>query len=171
MPIVDLIQGLGAVELRRSGRTWTGQCPFHEDRTPSLSVSPEKGLWYCHACAVGGDSIGFVARLRGLSPLDAARTICRHFGLPVYDDDPAEAARVRREAAARRRRLKTLQSAWNLAWAAASAYYRAAAKANEATNYEDSILMGAELEADALLRALESPDPAVRLAAIRGVVG
>ncbi|MGC7847445.1 CHC2 zinc finger domain-containing protein [Desulforudis sp. 1088] len=158
----------------RRGRQWFVRCPFHaggNERTPSLSVSPDGNLWFCFACGEGGDAISFIAKLRGVRPVEAARMIARYFDLPVDDPDPVTAARLRREVEARQRRLETLNAGWRLAWAAASAYYRAAAKANEATNYEDPVLMGAELEADMLLRTLESPDPAIRLAAIREVLG
>ena len=51
-----------AVALRRSGASWTGLCPFHDDRRPSLVVSDGVGLWYCHACQEGGDVLSFVMR-------------------------------------------------------------------------------------------------------------
>jgi DNA primase len=47
-------------QLRKSGARFTGRCPFHEERTPSFSVSPEKGFYYCHGCHVGGDVVTFV---------------------------------------------------------------------------------------------------------------
>lgn len=98
--------------------------------------------------------------------------ICSAFGLPVDDhEDTTEAIRLRREAVERRRRVERLNVAWRLAWAAAASYHLAAARANEATNYSDPVLMGAELEASLLLDRLESPDAAVRLRAIREVVG
>ena len=58
--LVALVQSRG-VELRRKGRSWQGRCPFHEDgKTPSLSVTPERGLWKCFGCGAGGDAIRFV---------------------------------------------------------------------------------------------------------------
>ena len=47
-------------DLRRVGSRWTGLCPFHEERTPSFSVDPERGLYHCFGCGVGGDAIRFV---------------------------------------------------------------------------------------------------------------
>ena len=44
-------------DLRRVGSRWTGLCPFHEERTPSFSVDPERGLYHCFGCGVGGDAI------------------------------------------------------------------------------------------------------------------
>jgi DNA primase catalytic core len=58
--LVALMQAHG-VALKRRGRSWQGRCPFHEDgATPSLSVSPDKGLWRCFGCGASGDAIRFV---------------------------------------------------------------------------------------------------------------
>lgn len=59
---------LAGVELRRQGKDLVGLCPFHEDRTPSLVISPEKNLWHCMgACQVGGSVIDWVMRAEGVS--------------------------------------------------------------------------------------------------------
>jgi DNA primase len=56
------------VELKRQGKDLFGRCPFHDDRTPSLSVSPETNLWHClGACNSGGDVIAWVMKTRGVS--------------------------------------------------------------------------------------------------------
>ncbi len=56
------------VKLERRGKDFVGRCPFHEDRTPSFVVSPEKNLWNClGACGTGGDAIAFVMRREGVS--------------------------------------------------------------------------------------------------------
>lgn len=170
VPIPAVVRDFAGIELRRSGRNYVGLCPFHQERTPSFTVTPEKQMFYCFGCGAGGDGIAFVARLRGLRPLEAAKLICRHFGL-VVADDPADLARLRREAAAQRRRLEALNAAWREAWITATAFYRAAAKANEAANYADPFFGAAEVYAAELLDRLESPDAAVRLGAVKEVVG
>ena len=59
---------LAGVELRRQGKDLVGCCPFHEDRSPSLVVSPEKNLWHCMgACQVGGSVIDWTMRAEGVS--------------------------------------------------------------------------------------------------------
>jgi len=59
---------LAGVELRRQGKDLVGCCPFHEDRTPSLVVSPAKNLWHClGACQAGGSVIDWVMRVEGVS--------------------------------------------------------------------------------------------------------
>src|SRR5271165_3009933 len=62
-----LVEARG-VELRRHGADLLGLCPFHDDRSPSLVVSPKKNLWHClGACAAGGSVIDWVMRSEGVS--------------------------------------------------------------------------------------------------------
>lgn len=172
-PILDVIQDLGGIELRRQGRNYVGLCPFHQEKTPSFTVTPDKQMFYCFGCGVGGDGIAFIAKLRGLRPLEAARMIARHFGL----SDPNAGQELRpiwpklpeREAAARRR-MAALNAAWREAWIIATAYYRAAVKANEAAGYSDPFFAAAEIEAEDILNRLEACDPQVRLTTIREVL-
>ena len=59
---------LAGVELRRQGKDLVGLCPFHEERTGSLVISPEKNLWHCMgACQAGGSVIDWVMRAEGVS--------------------------------------------------------------------------------------------------------
>lgn len=60
LDLVALVQE--TVRLRKRGKQYVGLCPWHDDTKPSLSVSAEKGLWYCHGCQVGGDAIDWVRR-------------------------------------------------------------------------------------------------------------
>lgn len=65
--LVSLVQTHG-VELRKAGADLVGRCPFHEDRTPSLVVSPGKNLWHClGACQAGGSVVDWVMRAQGVS--------------------------------------------------------------------------------------------------------
>src|ERR1700738_5553098 len=62
-----LVSGFG-IELKRHGADLLGLCPFHEDREPSLVVSPKKNLWHClGACQTGGSVIDWVMKTRGVS--------------------------------------------------------------------------------------------------------
>src|SRR5580693_8931 len=62
-----LVTGFG-IELRRQGAELVGRCPFHEDNTPSLIVSPKTNLWHCMgACNVGGSVVDWVMKTRGVS--------------------------------------------------------------------------------------------------------
>lgn len=67
VPVERLVMGFG-VELKRHGAELIGTCPFHEDRTPSLVVSPKTNLWHClGACNVGGSTIDWVMKTKGVS--------------------------------------------------------------------------------------------------------
>ena len=57
--LVALVQSKG-IELKKNGKGWFGLCPFHEDKNPSLSVTPDKNLWRCFGCGAAGDAIRFV---------------------------------------------------------------------------------------------------------------
>ena len=57
--LVDLLQAKG-IELKKNGKGWFGRCPFHADKTPSLSINPTKNLWQCFGCGASGDTIRFV---------------------------------------------------------------------------------------------------------------
>jgi DNA primase catalytic core len=78
--LVALIRASG-VELERKGLNWVGRCPFHEDKTPSLVVTPSKGLWNClGACRnnghpSGGDALGWLVRSRKLSFVEAMKEL------------------------------------------------------------------------------------------------
>jgi len=63
-PIDQLIESYG-IQLKKKGNALMGKCPFHDDSTPSLSVSPEKGLWNCFGCNAGGDAITWVEKIEG----------------------------------------------------------------------------------------------------------
>ncbi len=63
---VNIVDVVGQyVALRRSGRTYTGKCPFHNERTPSFHVSPERGTYKCFGCGEGGDVFSFLQKMDG----------------------------------------------------------------------------------------------------------
>ena len=67
IPIERLVTGFG-VELKRHGANLVGRCPFHDDRTPSLIVTPETNLWNCLGkCNIGGSTIDWVMKTQGVS--------------------------------------------------------------------------------------------------------
>ena len=79
--IVDLISEY--VTLRRHGREFQGLCPFHSERTPSFSVNPEKGFWYCHGCHEGGDKVSFLAKIEGIGRGQAIRQLAERQGVTL----------------------------------------------------------------------------------------
>ena len=64
-PLLEFIESQG-IQLKKNGTSYIGKCPFHDDDTPSLSVSPDKGLWNCFGCDKGGDVISFYQYLKGI---------------------------------------------------------------------------------------------------------
>ena len=57
---IDIVDFIGEyVELKKKGREYFGNCPFHDERTGSFSVTPHKGVYYCFGCKKGGDIIDF----------------------------------------------------------------------------------------------------------------
>ncbi|MBK7688208.1 MAG: hypothetical protein IPJ35_04240 [Elusimicrobia bacterium] len=82
--------------LKQSGVRWKGNCPFHNERTPSFYFQPEKGLWHCFgACQEGGDILAFVMKLEGLSFPEALRELAHRTGI-VLDWDKTDDAASRR---------------------------------------------------------------------------
>lgn len=63
--IVDLIQEY--LPLKKAGINYKANCPFHEEKTPSFMVSPERGIWHCFGCGKGGDGITFIMEKEGLT--------------------------------------------------------------------------------------------------------
>ncbi|HSY54727.1 MAG TPA: CHC2 zinc finger domain-containing protein, partial [Opitutaceae bacterium] len=69
--VAAVIQSYG-VTLKKEGKDWLGLCPFHDDKKPSLRVTPGKGLWRCMSCEAAGNAIQFVARKENISDKEAA---------------------------------------------------------------------------------------------------
>ncbi len=109
--IVDLVSAHAA--LKKAGRYYKGLCPFHQEKTPSFHVDPERGLFHCFGCGEGGDIFDFVMRTANLSFMEAAETLARRTGVP-FDVSPQAAER----ASEREQILRTLD--------AARAHFRAA---------------------------------------------
>ena len=84
--IVDVISQY--VVLKRSGRSFFGLCPFHKEKSPSFSVSPDKQIFHCFGCGVGGNVIHFVSKLENLSFKDTLEVLAERSGiqLPTIQD-------------------------------------------------------------------------------------
>jgi DNA primase len=77
------------VRLKKSGRNFFGLCPFHEEKTPSFSVSPDKKIYHCFGCQKGGDVIGFLMEVEKISYIEAIHRIALDLGinLPAESED------------------------------------------------------------------------------------
>ena len=80
----DLVAIAGEhTQLKRVGRQWMTTCPFHEERTPSLSINAEEGLWWCFGCQQGGDAITFVQRIHHFEFVDAVEWLAARAGITL----------------------------------------------------------------------------------------
>lgn len=84
------------VALRRTGKNFVGLCPFHSEKTPSFTVSPEKGVFHCFGCQTGGDVITFIMRMTGSDFRTAVEDLARRVGVDVsrFVASPAEQKRM-----------------------------------------------------------------------------
>jgi len=74
--LVRVVESYG-VKLKKTGRNYVGRCCFHEDKNPSLIITPAKGLFHCPACGAAGNVIQFVARKEGITDRAAAMKLCQ----------------------------------------------------------------------------------------------
>jgi len=82
--VSDVVEIVGqTVQLRRVGRNWVGLCPFHKEKTPSFSVSPDRGLYHCFGCKAGGDVFRFVQENEKIDFIEAVEWLSRRAGIPV----------------------------------------------------------------------------------------
>lgn len=96
--IADLIGE--TMRITRRGRAFLGLCPFHKEKSPSFSVNPERGVFYCFGCKEHGGAIDFVMKSEGLTFPEAVRSLAERAGIEVQD---GATDNERREAEAARR--------------------------------------------------------------------
>jgi DNA primase len=98
--IVALVEGY--TRLRKSGSRYVGLCPFHQEKTPSFGVSPDRGTFKCFGCGEGGDAISFVEKHENLDFVGAIEWLADRFGVQLeYEESSPEQDRMRK----RRERL------------------------------------------------------------------
>ncbi len=106
--IVDLFEP-GA--LRKAGREFLARCPWHDDRSPSLTVSPKTNRVHCFVCAKGTDPIGWLQQTEGLTFPEAIRQLAHRYGIAVSQEIPTAQSQAGKQAASQlaedRRRLRT----------------------------------------------------------------
>ncbi len=86
------------VRLRKAGGTYKGLCPFHQERTPSFTVTPARGTFKCFGCGEGGDAISFVEKLENVDFVGAIEHLAKRFGVEIeYEEISPEADRARRQ--------------------------------------------------------------------------
>lgn len=86
----DIVEVVGDyVKLKRSGRSWKGLCPFHDEKTPSFHVTPDLGIYKCFGCGESGDVFNFVMDMEGVGFVEAMRSLADRFGVSLpKEEDP-----------------------------------------------------------------------------------
>ena len=97
MEILPLVEDV--VRLRKAGSTYKGLCPFHQERTPSFTVTPARGTFKCFGCGEGGDAITFVEKTENVDFVGAIEVLARRFGVELeYEEaSPEQEERRRRD--------------------------------------------------------------------------
>lgn len=95
--IVDLI-GRHGVTLKASGISWKGNCPFHDEKSPSFHVNPASNTYHCFGCGEGGDIFSFLQKKEGLTFTEAVHTVADMFNIVVVETqvDNGEASKKKR---------------------------------------------------------------------------
>ena len=93
--IVDLVSGY--VRLNKKGNNYWGLCPFHSERTPSFSVSPDKQIYYCFGCHKGGGAVNFMMEIENLSFVEAVRQLAQRAGMQVPETAGRPGLKEKRE--------------------------------------------------------------------------
>ena len=94
----DIVDVVGSyVALQQKGGSYWGCCPFHNEKTPSFHVMPDKQFYHCFGCKKGGDVISFVRDIENLSYMDAVRFLAKRVNLEVPDDRQDDDAARRRQ--------------------------------------------------------------------------
>jgi DNA primase len=83
--IVDVVDG--RVKLKRAGKNYSGLCPFHKEKSPSFSVSPDKQFYYCFGCGAGGNALGFLMEYDRLNFPEAVEELAKLAGVDVPRDE------------------------------------------------------------------------------------
>jgi DNA primase len=80
------------VVLKRAGQNYLGLCPFHQEKTPSFTVSPAKQIFYCFGCSTGGSAFTFLMKRDHLTFPEAVEALARRLGLELPEDDRGDSA-------------------------------------------------------------------------------
>jgi DNA primase len=88
---IDLAELIGSrITLKKAGGNYKARCPFHDEKTPSFNVRPDKGFYHCFGCGAHGDAISFVREFDGMGFTEAVEELARRAGLEVPYDENAK---------------------------------------------------------------------------------
>ena len=84
--VLDIVSGY--VQLRKRGKNYIGLCPFHQEKTPSFTVSEDKQIFHCFGCGVGGNVFKFLMEYKSISFVEAVQEVAESVGITIaYDKD------------------------------------------------------------------------------------
>lgn len=84
------------VTLRRRGANYVGLCPFHEEKTPSFSVSPARGICKCFSCGKGGNAVHFIMEHEQISYYEALRYLARKYNIEIHERELTDEEKQRK---------------------------------------------------------------------------
>lgn len=117
----DIVEVLGSrIQLKKTGKNYSALCPFHKEKTPSFSVSPDKQFYYCFGCGAGGNALGFVMDHDQLDFPQAVEELAKRAGMEVPREDSGRKHKPR----------QPVDSPLYPLLAAAADYYRQALKSH-----------------------------------------
>lgn len=93
--IVDVVSGYVRLT-KRSGANQFGLCPFHSEKTPSFSVSPDRQIYHCFGCGKGGGVINFIMEIENLSFPEAVEFLAKRVGMPIPEEENSAESKCRR---------------------------------------------------------------------------
>ena len=111
---VDIVDVVGrSVQLKKAGTNYKGLCPFHQEKSPSFTVSPSKQFYHCFGCGAHGSAVGFLMEHTGMGFPDAVRELAREAGmeLPQHEADEATARRAAEQRSHKARLREVLEQA------------------------------------------------------------
>ena len=128
----DIVEVVGSrIQLKKAGKNYSARCPFHNEKTPSFSVSPDKQFYYCFGCGAGGNALGFVMDHDNLDFIQAVEDLAKRAGMDV----------PREEGRSNKPRQPTDSPLYPLLTAAAD-YYRQALKSHPSRQAAVNYLKG-----------------------------
>lgn len=153
--IVDVVSGYVRLG-KRNGSNLFGLCPFHSEKTPSFSVSPDKQIYHCFGCGKGGGVINFIMEIENLSFPEAVEFLARRAGMPIPEQtDDRESRRRARMLALNRDAARFFYSQLSTPAGRAARDYMAGRRIGSAT--ATNFGLGAAPDSwDSLLRAMEA---------------